>query len=85
MMQQLLLADAFGTREYGRIYSVSILLTVPGVAGGPTLMGFINQAAGDYAGAYLAASAASLLGLTILALSGPPPIYTAMRTRLQRP
>ncbi|HXM31109.1 MAG TPA: MFS transporter, partial [Xanthobacteraceae bacterium] len=34
MMHQLLLAEAFGSREYGRIYSLSQLVTVIGVAAG---------------------------------------------------
>jgi MFS family permease len=72
MMQQLLLADAFGTREYGRIYSVSILLTVIGVAGGPALVGLISEAAGGYTLAFLAIAAASLLGCAIMALGGTP-------------
>jgi MFS family permease len=72
MMQQLLLADAFGTREYGRIYSVSMLLTVAGVAGGPTLVGLISETTGGYTLAFLAIAAASLLGCAIMAFAGPP-------------
>jgi MFS family permease len=72
MMQQLLLADAFGTREYGRIYSVSMLLTVAGVAAGPALVGLISEAAGGYTLAFLAIAAASLLGCAVMALGGTP-------------
>jgi len=42
MLQPLLLVDAFGTREYARIYSVSQLLTALGVAGGPALVGLLQ-------------------------------------------
>jgi MFS family permease len=72
MMQQLLLADAFGTREYGRIYSVSMLLGVVGVASGPALVGMISTSAGGYAAAFLTIAGASLLGGAIMALGGAP-------------
>ncbi len=48
MLQPLLLAEAFGTRHYGRIYSVSNLITAAGVAGGPALIGVIYEASGGY-------------------------------------
>lgn len=69
MMQPLLLAEAFGTREYGRIYSTSQFITVLGVASGPALIGVIYEASG-YAPAYLAAAASSLAGFAILAFAG---------------
>ena len=72
MMQPLLLAEAFGTRNFARIYSVSQFATMPGVAGGPALVGAIFQLTGGYEIPYLAASAASLLGIFILLLAGPP-------------
>jgi MFS family permease len=71
MMQQLLLAEAFGSREYGRIYSVSQLVTVIGVAAGPALIGFIFAATGGYEMPYLATAVATLIGATILSLAGP--------------
>lgn len=71
MLQPLLLAEAFGTREYGRIYSTSQLLTAFGIAAGPFLVGLIVEAAGDYAIPYLVVAAGSLLGLAILVLAGP--------------
>jgi predicted MFS family arabinose efflux permease len=71
MLQPLLLVEAFGTREYGRIYSVSQLLTAIGVAGGPALVGLIDEASGGYMVPYLAAAACSLVGLMILAIAGP--------------
>ena len=72
MMQPLLLAEAFGTQSFGRIYAVSNLISVPGVAGGPALLGLAFAAAGSYAVPYLAAAAASLLGIAILLLGDPP-------------
>ncbi|HXW23492.1 MAG TPA: MFS transporter [Xanthobacteraceae bacterium] len=71
MMQPLLLAEAFGTQSFGRIYAVSNFVSVPGVAGGPALLGVIFAATGGYAVPYLAAAAASLLGIAILLVAGP--------------
>jgi predicted MFS family arabinose efflux permease len=72
MMQPLLLAEAFGTQSFGRIYAVSNLISVPGVAGGPALLGIAFAATGGYAVPYLGAAAASLLGIAILWFAGPP-------------
>lgn len=70
MMQPLLLAEAFGTKDYGRIYSTSQFIGVLGVASGPALLGFLYEAGGGYTVAYLAAAAFSLIGFSILFLSG---------------
>jgi cyanate permease len=70
MLQPLLLAEAFGTRHYGRIYSVSSLITAAGVAGGPALAGLIYEGSGGYALPYVVLSAASLLSCAILLLAG---------------
>ena len=71
MMQPLLLAEAFGTRDYGRIYSTSQFVTVLGVASGPALVGLLYEASAGYTVPYLAMAAASLTGFAILLLSGP--------------
>ena len=71
MMQPLLLAEAFGTQSFGRIYAASNLISVPGVAAGPALLGLAFAATGGYAVPYLAAAAASLLGIAILLAAGP--------------
>jgi predicted MFS family arabinose efflux permease len=67
MMHPLLLAERFGTRDYGRIYSTSQLVTMAGVAGCPALIGLLYDASGGYAVPFLAVSGATLLGWTILA------------------
>lgn len=72
MLQPLLLVEAFGVRDYGRIYSLSQLLTAAGVAAGPLLIGQINAATGGYTVPYLVAAAVSLGGLMLLLLAGPP-------------
>ncbi len=72
MLQPLLLVEAFGVRDYGRIYSLSQLLTAFGVAGGPALVGLVAQATGGYMLPYLLVAAISLVGLGFLALGGRP-------------
>ena len=69
MMHPLLLAERFGTRDYGRIYSTSQLMTMVGVAGCPTLIGFLYEASGDYLVPFLVATGLTLVGLAVLALS----------------
>jgi predicted MFS family arabinose efflux permease len=70
MMQPLLLAEAFGTQSFGRIYAASNLISVPGVAGGPALLGIAFTVTGGYALPYFGAAAASLLGIAILLFAG---------------
>jgi MFS family permease len=71
MMQPLLLAEAFGVRDYGRIYSLSQLVGVFGYGLGPALAGFLYETSGGYAVPYLALALGSVVGLFTLALSGP--------------
>jgi len=71
MMQPLLVAEAFGTAAYARIYSTSQLFTTLGVASGPAVFGLVYEAAGGYAASYLYGAAASILGLVALFLAGP--------------
>lgn len=66
MMHPLLLAEKFGTREYGRIYSMSQFVTMIGVAGGPLLIGLFYDFSGGYEVPFVAASVATLLGLFVL-------------------
>jgi MFS family permease len=70
MMHPLLLAERFGTREYGRIYSTSQLLTVIGVAGCPALIGMGYETSGGYAVPFLAAAGVTLIGLVVLGVFG---------------
>ena len=72
MLQQLLMAEAFGTRDYGRIYALSQLIAVVGIACGPPLAGLINQSTGGYTAAYGAVATISFVGFVILAMSTPP-------------
>jgi MFS family permease len=71
MIQPLLLAEAFGVRDYGRIYSISQLVGVFGYALGPAVVGFLYETSGAYTVPYLAIAASSLLGMAIFAFAGP--------------
>lgn len=66
MMHPLLLAEKFGTREYGRIYSVSQFIGMAGVAGGPLLIGLFYDLSGGYEGPFTAAAIATIIGLVTL-------------------
>ena len=67
MMHPLLLAERFGTRDYGRIYSLSQMVTVVGVAGCPALIGVLYEVSGGYAVPFLVISALTVIGLVTLA------------------
>jgi MFS family permease len=72
MMHPLLLAERFGVRDYGRIYSTSQMVTVLGVASCPALIGVLYEASGGYAVPFFLVAALTLVGFAILAIfSGP--------------
>jgi MFS family permease len=66
MMHPLLLAEKFGTREYGRIYSMSQFIGMAGVAGGPLAIGLLYDWTGDYALPFIAGAFATIIGLFVL-------------------
>jgi cyanate permease len=70
MMHPLLLAERFGTRDYGRIYSTSQMVTVFGLAGCPALIGLIYDWSGGYTLPYVVAAGLTLVGLGILTAFG---------------
>lgn len=69
MLQPLLLADAFGVRDYPRIFSLNQLVVTAGIAGGPFLLGSLHDAA-SYRVAYLVAAALSVTGAVCVAAAG---------------
>lgn len=71
MMQALVLAEAFGLKAYGRIFSLNQLFMVAGVASGPAVMGFLYENAGGYQASYLTMAGASMLALLLVAAAGP--------------
>ena len=70
MLQPLLLAEAFGVANYGRIYGFNQLVGTVGVASGPFILGLLRDAV-DYRFAFLAAALASLTGFVAIAAAGP--------------
>ena len=66
MMHPILLADRFGTLEYGRIYSMSQFVTMVGVAGGPAAIGVLYDWSAGYTIPFLVMAAATLIGLLVL-------------------
>ncbi|WP_422027093.1 MFS transporter [Pyruvatibacter mobilis] len=71
MLQPLLLGEAFGLRDYGRIFALSQLCGTFGVAAGPSLVGLVYDFAGGYGAAYLAIACGSLVALSIFSVAGP--------------
>ena len=72
MLQPLLIAEAFGLREYARIFSVANLMSSWGTAAGPAVMGYVFALNNEqYQGAYVFAAAAAALGLILFASGGP--------------
>ena len=70
MLQPLLLAEAFGVAEYGRIYSFNQLIGTAGVAAGPFALGLVHDQA-DYRVAFMVAALATLSGAAALVVGGP--------------
>jgi len=71
MLHPLLLAERFGVRDYGRIYSRSQLVATVGVAAGPLFIGALHDAVDGYGVAFAVAGAASVVAAAVLSLSGP--------------
>ncbi|MDG2111390.1 MAG: MFS transporter, partial [Actinomycetota bacterium] len=72
MLHPLLLTNAFGIRDYPRIYGLGSLLMIIGVAAGPALVGIINDQA-DYRAAFLAVAVLGGLGGLVYLSAGVPP------------
>ncbi len=72
MLQPLLLAEVFGVRDYGRIFSLSQWLTTLGVASGPLLIGVLYDLLGGYLASFLAAAVASAVGGVLVLLARIP-------------
>ena len=71
MLQPLLIAEAFGVKDYARIFSVSNLMSSWGTALGPAVLGFVYAASGElYDVPYLVAAGAGALGLCLFLMGG---------------
>ena len=72
MIQPLLLAEAFGVRDYGRIYSLSQLVSTAGYASGTGVIAFLFNRFGGYREAFFVAALVTLVALLGLLLAGRP-------------
>lgn len=71
MLQPLILAEAFGVRDYPRIFSVSNLMSSLGTSIGPALMGVVySTTGGSYAVPYTVIAAAGAIGLALFLAGG---------------
>jgi MFS family permease len=71
MLHPLLLADAFGVRDYSRIYGLGSLLMIFGVGTGPFIVGLLRDAT-DYRSAFFIMAGVALVGLVIFQAAGNP-------------
>jgi MFS family permease len=77
LLHPLLLAEAYGVKDYARLYGRSSIFISAGNAVGPLSMGFARDHLGGYTTSYLIATAMTLLGLTVYAMAGTPPAESA--------
>jgi MFS family permease len=68
LLQSMLMAEAFGTLLYARVYSIGNLLATAGVAGGPVMLGVLHDASG-YRLAFLGAMVASWLAAVLMGVA----------------
>ncbi|MDQ6650596.1 MAG: MFS transporter [Actinomycetota bacterium] len=71
MLHPLLLAERFGVRDYGKIYSRSSVVATLGIASGPFVLGLLHDLLGGYGVALSLVAILSLLAALALRASGP--------------
>ncbi len=74
MFHPLLLADAFGVKDYPRIFGMGSLLMVLGVGTGPFLVGVVRDLA-SYRMAFAIMTAFAMVAILFLLAAGKPPHY----------
>lgn len=77
MLQPLLMAEAFGVRDYPRIYSRSQFVSTVGVALGPLLLGLVHDGVDGYEFPYTLAALMSMAGSAMILAAGPTPTAAA--------
>ena len=76
------MAEAFGVRDYARIYSRSQFVSTLGVAFGPLLLGVVHDAVSGYEFPYTLAATLSFVGAAmILRRAGEPSRSPGSRRR----
>jgi len=71
MLQPLIIAEVYGLKDYSRIYSLSNLLTMFGVAAGPAMLGMLFVRTGNYDLPYLVIAGMGFVACFIFALALP--------------
>ena len=71
MLHPLILADAFGVKDYPRIYGFGSLLMVIGGAGGPVVVGVVRDAF-SYQSGFFVIAAIAVVGLAVYSFAGNP-------------
>lgn len=71
MLHPLLLADAFGVRQYPRIYGLGSLLMIIGVGLGPFVVGLIRDVS-SYRVAFGTVAVVALVGMVVFRIAGEP-------------
>lgn len=80
MLQPLILAEAFGVREYSRIYSMASLIATVGVGAGPTVLGVLRDQS-SYQLSFLVAAISSAVAFVLFLLAGPLVPFGTRATR----
>ena len=71
MLQPLLIAEAFGVRDYAKIFSLSNLMSSWGTAMGPAVLGIVYAANTNlYQWPYAVAAMSGALGLSLFLVGG---------------
>ena len=70
MLHPLLMGEAFGVKDYPRIFSRSQFFAFVGTAFGPYLLGWLHDNAGGYETSYLFAAGCSFVGALALSRAG---------------
>lgn len=72
MLQPLLIAEAFGLRDYAKIFAIANLMSSWGTAAGPIVLGVTYTLSGlVYSPAYWVAGLAGLIGMILFWIAGP--------------
>lgn len=73
MLLPLTVAEVFGVRDYGKLYSTAQVVSQLGISLGPALIGLLHDHTGGYAAPLFAVSGLSICGGVLLLMAGPFP------------
>ena len=70
IVQSLMLAEKFGSKDFARITARANLISIAGTAGGPLLLGWLRDSSGSYEIPYTIAAVVSFIGaMTLVAIT----------------